>query len=296
MNKGVKFSLITAIVSGISIFVNKFAVNGLDSSFFVFMKNILVAVFLFSLVLLFGQLKELKKLSRKDYGKLALIGIFGGSIPFILFFKGLQLTSAVNASFLHKTMFVWVSLLALFFLKEKLDRRWIIAAVLLLTGNILLLKLTSFSFGAGELLILSATLFWSIETVISKNALKDLSPRIVALGRMFFGSLIVLAYISFTGEISGIFNVTLTQLLWILITSFFLLMYVTFWYTGLKYTEASTATSILLIGSVVTIILSSIFLDKLISISEAIGMILLVAGSLILARNSIKSLKQKADS
>jgi drug/metabolite transporter (DMT)-like permease len=287
MNKGVKFSLLTAVISGISIFVNKFAVKGLDSSLFVFMKNIIVAVFLFSLIMLFSQFKELKKLSKKDYGKLTLIGIFGGSIPFILFFKGLQLTSAVNASFLHKTMFIWVSLMALFFLKEKLDRKWIIAAVFLLAGNILILKLNSFSFGIGEVLILIAALFWSIETIISKNALKDLSPRVVGFGRMFFGSFIVLVYIAVTGEIAGIFNVTLTQISWILITSVFLLMYVSFWYTGLKYTEASTATAILLIGSVVTIVLSAIFLQKVISLSEVIGMILLVAGSFILARKEI---------
>jgi drug/metabolite transporter (DMT)-like permease len=256
------------------------------------MKNIMVAIFLFSLVMIFGQLKELKKLTKKDYWKLLLIGIFGGSIPFILFFKGLQLTSAVNASFLHKTMFVWVSLLALFFLKEKLDKKWIIAAVLLLAGNILLLKiysLNSFSFGAGEILILLATLFWSIETVISKNALKDLSPRIVALGRMFFGSFIVLAYNAFTGEIKNIFNVSLISFSWILITSLFLLMYVSFWYTGLKHTEASTATSILLIGSVVTIVLSAIFLQKIISISEIIGMILLAAGTFIISKTTLRN-------
>ncbi len=180
MNKKNALLLIfsTALVSGISIFMNKFAVTGIDSTIFTFAKNITVALFLFSLIFLSTKFKEFSLLKRKDWLKLILIGLIGGSIPFILFFRGLQLTSGAGASLIHKTMFVFVTVLAVIFLKEKLNKKVIVAMVLLLTGNYLLLR-PSWSFGLGDLFVLTATLFWALENTLSKYVLKELSGNIV---------------------------------------------------------------------------------------------------------------------
>jgi len=284
MKKGVMFAFLTAIISGISIFINKFAVTGVNSSVFTGIKAVIVSIFLISTIFLFKEFKELKKLTRKDYLKLFLIGLLGGSIPFLLFFKGLQITSALNASFIHKSMFLWVALLAFIFLKEKLDRRWFIAAFLLLAGNILLLKIRNLTLNTGDLLIFSATFFWAIENVISKHLLKKLNARTVAFGRMFFGSLIILIYLGATKQITQIASISLANVFWILLTSVLLLLYVNSWYSALKFTKASTATSILMFGSVITALLSFVFLDKLLTIIQILGIILLISGSLAIAR------------
>jgi len=276
--KGLLFVLGTAIISGISIFINKFGVKNIDAYLFTGAKNIIVTIFLFSIIFLAKDFKKLKELSKKDIGKLFLIGLFGGSIPFLLFFKGLQLTSAAQGAFIHKTMFVWVGILALIFLKEKLNKGIIIGAILLLAGNFLLLKLNNFVFATGDLLILAATLFWSIETIISKQALKTLDSKIVAFGRMFFGSLIILVFLTITNKISLIATLTSTHIVWILITSIFLLGYVFTWYSGLKYVKANVATSILLLGSVITTLLNLAFANIVITPAQIIGIILLVLG------------------
>jgi len=276
--KGLFFILGTAIISGVSIFINKFGVNGIDAYLFTGAKNIVVAIFLFSLILLTSNFKKLKELSKKDYAKLFLIGLFGGSIPFLLFFKGLQMTSAAQGAFIHKTMFIWVGILALIFLKEKLSKGILIGAILLLAGNFLLLKLTNFVFTTGDLLILAATMFWGIETIISKHTLKTIDSKIVAFGRMFFGSLIIIAFLAATNRLSLISTLSSTHLLWIVITSIFLMGYVFTWYSGLKHVKASVATSILLIGSVITTILNLAFADVVIAPAQIIGMVLLVSG------------------
>ena len=185
--KGLWLVIGTAIISGVSIFINKFGVQGIDSSLFTGAKNLMVAVFLFSIIILAKDFKKLKQLKGKEWAKLSLIGLLGGSIPFLLFFKGLQLTTASQGSFIQKTMFVWVGILALIFMKEKLDKGIAIGAVLLLAGSFLLLQMNHFTFGTGDLLILGATLLWSIETIISKQALKTIDSKVVAFGRMFFG-------------------------------------------------------------------------------------------------------------
>jgi len=276
--KGLGFVLGTAIISGVSIFINKFGVQGIDSSLFTGAKNVIVAIFLFSLILLAKDFKKLKELKLKDYAKLFLIGLLGGSIPFLLFFKGLQMTTASQGAFVHKTMFVWVAVLALVFLKEKLDKGIIIGAVLLLLGNFFLLKMNGFVFTTGDLLILAATLFWSMETIISKQALKTIDSRIVAFGRMFFGSLIILVFLIITNKISLISTLTGTHWLWILVTSLFLFGYVFTWYSGLKTIKASVATSVLLLGSVITTTLNHLFAGAVIVPAQIIGITLLVLG------------------
>jgi len=275
--KGLWLVFGTAIISGISIFINKFGVQGIDSSLFAGAKNLVVALFLFSLILLAKDFKKLKALTRKDWLKLSLIGLLGGSIPFLLFFKGLQLTSASQGSFVHKTMFIWVGLLALIFLKEKLDKGIIIGAIMLLLGNFLLLKMNNFSLATGDWLILAATLLWSIETIISKEALKTVDSRIVAFGRMFFGTLIILVFLAATNKLLLITTITSAQLSWILITSAFLLGYTFTWYSGLKEIKASVATSILLLGSVITTLLDMAWGAK-ITLIQTIGMISLILG------------------
>ena len=101
MEKGLGLVLGTAVISGVSIFLNKFGVGGMDPAVFTTAKNVLVAVFLISTLLALKEWKTLKSLSGKAWGQLALIGLIGGSIPFLLFFTGLQMTSAAQAGFLH---------------------------------------------------------------------------------------------------------------------------------------------------------------------------------------------------
>ncbi|OGM03228.1 hypothetical protein A3K72_01815 [Candidatus Woesearchaeota archaeon RBG_13_36_6] len=276
--KGLIFVLLTAIISGFSIFINKFGVTEINPYLFTWLKNTVVAIFLLSILIFFKDYKALFKLTKKQWSRLALIGLFGGSIPFLLFFKGLQLTSAASGGFIHKTMFIWVGVLALIFLKEKLNKQMFLAAILLLLGNLLLLQMNSFNIGLGEVLIFLATIFWSIETILSKNALKNLDAKTVAFGRMFFGSLFILVFLVLTGNITTIVSLNMSHVYWVLLTSVFLFFYVFTWYNGLKTISPTVATSILLLGSPITTLLNFIFLDNIVTITQVCGITLIGLG------------------
>jgi len=103
--KGLILVLTTAIISGISIFINKYSVSVINPYIFTFLKNAVVALMLSGLILLIKDWKILKFLTKKQWLLLLLIGLIGGSIPFLLFFKGLSLVSAAQGSFIHKTIF-----------------------------------------------------------------------------------------------------------------------------------------------------------------------------------------------
>ncbi len=281
-NKGIILVAATAIISGFSIFLNKYAVTGIDSSVFTFSKNILVAVLLIALILFFSR-DSWRSLSKKDWGMLALIGLIGGSIPFLLFFRGLQMVSGNMGAFIHKTMFVFVVVLAAFFLKEKISRGFLVAGIALLLGNFLLLKMNNLSFGFGEFLILSAALFWAVENTISKAVLKNLDGTVVAAGRMGFGSLFLLAFLFATDKTPLLLSLDQGQILWILIASILLFAYVITWYNGLKLVDVSFATTVLLIGAPVTTLLSFAFSSYPVSPAEAFGMILIGFGVFLAA-------------
>ncbi|MEW6295527.1 MAG: DMT family transporter [Candidatus Diapherotrites archaeon] len=260
--KGIFFALITALVSGISIFINSFAVQSFNESLFTTLKNLVVVVFLFSLILILGEFRHLKFLKARNWLQLAFIGLIGGSIPFLLFFNALSHTPAVNAGFIHKLMFLFVAVLAVIFLKEKLNRKVFAGSVLLVFAVTLLFGINVQAFNSFDLMILTATALWAAENVYSKHLLKEIQPKILAFGRMFFGSVFLLLFLAFTGKLALINSLTSIHFLWLLITSLFLFAYVLFWYSSLQKIPVSLATSILLLGLPVTALLNSLFTGK----------------------------------
>jgi len=282
--KGVYFALATAIISGFAIYINKFAIMEMEDPFiFTIVKNLAVAALLFAFLILPKALPELKSLSRKQWLTLGAIGCVGGSIPFLLFFYGLSLGTAVSAAFIHKTLFIWVAVLAVFFLGERLGKFHIAALVTLIGGNILLLGWPkSWLVGGGELMIFVATILWAVEAIVAKRVMRQVSPNVAAFGRMFFGAIVMLIYLAFTGKLGAIASLSAQQFSWVAITSLFLFGYVSCYYTGLKHAPASIVASILVLGSVITSLLYAIFDAKMYSLEQIAGMLLIAAAALAL--------------
>src|SRR3989344_5494999 len=89
-NKGYFLVFLTAVISGFSIFINKFSVSAINPYVFTGLKNVIVAVFLSSLFIFLKDFKIFRTAKIKEWILLAVIGLVGGSIPFLLFFKGLS--------------------------------------------------------------------------------------------------------------------------------------------------------------------------------------------------------------
>lgn len=281
MQKGHLLVFTTAVISGLSIFLNKYAIAGLDSSAFTFSKNLFVALFILFTILFLGEYNTLRTLRKKQIVQLAVIGFVGGSLPFLLFFRGLQLTSAATAAFIHKTMFLYVAVFAWLFLKEKISKQLVLGGILLLLGNYLALRITQVSMDAGALLIFSATVLWAIENTISKKVLQELPSRIVALGRMMFGALFIALYILFHGaSFSGVLS--LSGVGWVFFTSGLLFFYVLTWYEGLRTVPVSVATCILMLGSIITSGLQFLFHGVAFTLFQGIGLAGIVFGVFII--------------
>lgn len=283
--KGAYLALATAFISGFAVFFNKFSISFWDnSSVFTTAKNLVTVLLLVSLILFLKKIPELKKLSKKQWAQLVLIGFIGGSIPFLLFFKGLSLTAAANAAFIHKTLFIWVALMAVPFLKEKISGLQFLALGILFAGVYLFVSPKQFHFGYGEVLALLATFFWAVENVIAKKVLRNILPLILAWGRMFFGSIFLLIYLLYTGNFGALFSgVSFESLAWLFLSGFVLLGYVTTWYSALKYASATVVSSVLVLGAPITAVLNSLFITHQFN-QEFLPIILIILGVLLFTK------------
>lgn len=290
--KGLLLVMGTAFISGFSIFMNKFAVSIANPYIFTFSKNVTVALILIGAILFWKSSLSFSKLSRRQWISLVIIGIMGGSVPFLLFFKGLSMTSAVQGAFIHKFMFVFSSILAVIFLREKINKYFVSGAALLLLGNLIAVQNLRITLGAGDLLVFLAVLFWSAENIISKIALRDLDGKTVAWGRMFFGSIFILIFLFASGQSSEILSLSMKQFGWVAITSVFLFFYVLTWYNGLKLVSVSVATSVLVLGSVITTVLSSIYSGR-ISETDLYSGLAVIFGTMIIIGSDYILEKQK---
>ena len=280
VKKGYFLVFLTALISGFAIFINKFGVSVVNPNIYTFLRVLTVAIFLTGLLLFLKDWRTLKNLTGKQWLLLIIIGLVGGSIPFLLFFRGLSLTNAAQGSFIHKTMFIWVALLATLFLKEKIDKKFLLGGLFLLLGSLILLKKLPYSFNQGDLLVFLASLLWATENTISKYVLRDLEGRIVAWARMFFGALFILIFLLATNQLPLISGLTLGQINWVLITTVILFGYVMTWYNGLKFIPVSQATVILLLGSPITTLLSFIQ-TRQVSFQEIFSGIFIILGILL---------------
>ncbi len=262
IRKGIYFAFATSVISGVSIFLNKFAVAAIKPPlFFTTTKNIVVGLILVSVIIAFRKLPQIRTLQKKDIVRLIMIGLVGGSLPFYLFFTGLASVPAANAAIIQKSLVVWVAILAIPFLKEKFSLLSILAVALLFIGNNYIGGFKGFSFSSGELMIGGATMLWAVENVIAKKALKNIDADIVSAARMGLGAIVLLGATLLTApsSLTSILSFDTTQWFWLGITSMLLVGYVMIWYRALALAPATTVTAILVFSTVITNVLSAIF-------------------------------------
>lgn len=279
--KGIYLAFITALISGFSIFFNKYAVGIVTPPlYFTAVKNSVVALLILLVVINSKKLPSLKTLSKKEIGLLLSIGVIGGSIPFYLFFTGLAQVSAINAAIIQKLMIVWVALLAGPILKEKLTKLQFTAVTILFLSNFVIGGFKGFTFSTGELMIFASTLFWAVEYMLARKVLKSVDPDVVVLFRMGIGSLLLLGATFFTPAAKNV-KLDSQSLFWLTLSVGLLFGYVISWYRALKFAKATTVVSILVAATLVTNVLSAVFVTKTVTPEIAVQTALIIAGSVL---------------
>ena len=216
---GLLLVFFTAAISGVSTFVNAYAIQGTNPDAFITARNVLVAAML---------------------------------LP-----------------------------LAVVVLRERVSRRILVATIALLGGNALLLSLTAPVWTDGTALVLAATALWAAEYTMSKRALRDLPSGTVALGRMGFGAVFLVAYLAASNQLGAMGGLGGASLPWILVSAVLLLAFVSTWYAGLKHVDLSVATSVLVLAFPITWALQMVVVPAKFDLVAAVGAVVVVLGVLL---------------
>lgn len=287
---GIAMALMTAIISGFAIFTNGYGVaswvgSGVSSGTYTTAKNLVAALFLGGLLFAMSRRRSedgfTRPSTRSQWLWLATVGLIGGSVPFLLFFEGLARATSAQAAFIHKTLLIWVAILAVSLLRERLGLAHVAALGLLVWGQVSLVGgITDLGLGSGELMVLAATLMWSVEVVIAKKLLSSLSPLTVGTARMGLGIVVLVAYGLATGAFAGLGQLGWAQWGWALLTGLILFGYVSTWYVGLARAQAIDVTAVLVFGAVITAVLQAGF-NGVDLAANAPGLTLLTVGTAI---------------
>ena len=283
---GIGLAAITALVSGVSVFVNASAVRAFgDPVLFTTLKNGVAAIVLISIALAVVDRApaRVRSLSPRSLAGLAVIGVVGGGIPFVLFFTGLANASAPAAAIIHKTLFVWVALLAVVLLRERLGGLQIGALAVLVVAQLLILPADGLAWTAGEWMIAAATGMWAVEVIVAKRVLRDVPSPIAAAARMGIGLVLLLGWVAVSGGLAGIGALGIEQWAWVLITGGMLSAYVATWYAALRRAPASAVTAILTLGAPITAALQLAANGQVPAPGALAGYGAVVAGCLVIA-------------
>jgi drug/metabolite transporter (DMT)-like permease len=258
---GILLALVTAAVSGVSVFVNSYGVKAFGNpTAFTTAKNIVAAVILLAVVAA-GRGYGARLTRPEGVGQwvaLTAVGVIGGSVPFVLFFEGLARSTSPQAAFLHKTLVLWVALLAMAVLHERLQWLHWVAIGLLVVGQVGLAGGTPGGLGRPELMILGATLLWSVEVVVAKILLGSLSSWTVSVARMTLGSVVLVAWVAYHGNLGLLGSMSGEQLRWVLLTGALLAAYVATWFAALQRAYAIDVTAVLVLAAPLTAILNAV--------------------------------------
>ena len=288
---GIALAFATACISGVAIWVNsKAGVHFADATVYTTAKDSVAGVLLVALAVMWRTTHtaplSTPVSSRTRLIGLAAVAVIGGSVPFVLFFEGLARAEATQASFLQKTLVIWVALLAVPLLREKVRWPHFLAIALLIGGQVWLVPAVgTVKFGEGEAMILGATLLWSVEVIVVKKLLAGMSPRTLAAARMGLGTALLFGWLAVDGKMGTFTSLNWTQWRWALLTGLILTAYVGTWYAALSLAGAIDVTAVLVFGAVVTAALSGAFDGASVN---AGGIALIALGTLLTAALALR--------
>ncbi|MBS4023708.1 MAG: DMT family transporter [Dethiobacter sp.] len=169
---------LVAVIWGLNYVIVKISLREMDPLFFNAVRFVVGAVTCWTVLLI---KEKNRRVTREEIKKLLVLGLGAHAFNQLAFVHGVARTTAAATSIILATTPVWVFLLAYLLKLEKLSTKILVGIFFSFVGTILVVMNfgTSVVFSRnvlnGNILILIATLFWSLYTVLVKAFFKDLS-------------------------------------------------------------------------------------------------------------------------
>jgi len=236
--------------------------------------------------------RKIPSFSKKDIFFLSILGLTGVTFLYIFQFVGIDYTNAPTASVLINTNVIFIAIMSLFLLKERLTLKRFLGIIISFIGVIIII-FSNFqneifdinnAFFIGTIMVLISALCWATYSIVGKNMLKKYDELTVTTYAFIFGTIFYLPFVV-SDLIPNIQKVTFDGWLAVLYLALFCSVFGYMgWYYALKKTEASRAAVFLNLIPLFTIAIS-IFLGEKLTLLFFIGAILIISGVYITQKN-----------
>jgi drug/metabolite transporter (DMT)-like permease len=195
-NRALLAAFLAALIYGISFTVAKEVMPIYVKPYAFIILRVLGATLLFWIA---GIFIKKEKIERQDYLRIFLAAVFGAALNMLMFFKGLSLTTPINASVMMLTTPILVLILSTIILKEKINFIKFSGIIIGLIGAIILLVYgQDISLGSnvlfGNFLIFVNAIAYSLYLIIVKRLTDKYNPLTFVKWIYLFGLLIVIPF------------------------------------------------------------------------------------------------------
>ncbi len=132
------YALLSALFAALTAIFAKIGVKDINSNLATAIRTTFILLLTWSIVFLGGKLNEIKEISRHTWCFLLLSGLSTG-LSWLFYFKALQTGDVSRVAPIDKLSVVITILLAFFLLKEPVNTKVIIGALLITAGSIIML-------------------------------------------------------------------------------------------------------------------------------------------------------------
>jgi drug/metabolite transporter (DMT)-like permease len=287
---GYYYAALNAIISGFAIYINSLGISLFkDSTLYTTLKNAVVGVaLLLPLVALASRRAEWKRLTGRQWSYLLLLAVIGGSVPYVLFFRGLQLSTPVTSSLLNHAQFLLVAVLAFFLLRERHGVLIWLALITLLIGTVWGVNVTRVQWGQGDTLVALSTVLFAGGVILAKYLLQELSTLTVMTAKMSIGSLFLFIYIGVTGRLGALGTLSGQQWSFVILTGLILLAFTVTAFLALRFASATVATAIPAASPLITTALVILAPQHGLKPSPAFGLALMVVAVAVIVAAGIR--------
>jgi len=231
---------------------------------------------------------EMLSFNPKEWILLVFLGLTGVSLLYIIQFMALKYTTAINGSILINVSAIFIAIMSILLLKEKINLKKALGIVLGFVGIVVVISNGEIRFFEsstlfGDLLMLFDGLIWAAYTIVGKSLLDRKNVEIITSWAFLFGTLTLLPFLIFPG-----FKVPTQLITWSSVVYMGLLCSIfgyLVWYFALEREEATNVAVYIYLIPLFTAIIAYFTLDEVVTPFKAIGGFLTIFGVYLVERS-----------
>lgn len=281
---------------GSAFIAGKFAVESFGPSTVAFLRFFGAMILLFPIMWIFDKHKP--KITKKDWGLFAILGLTGIAIYNICFFLASVHAPVIKSSLFIATNPIVIAIFSGIFLKETITKNHIIGMIIALSGAFIIITNGQFQafFEVGfqqiDIVLMIAVLSWALYSVIGKIVLNKFSPITSTTYAVAFGTLLLLPFAIMETSWTTITEASLHS--WIAIVYMNVVVTVIsfiIYYKGIQKVGAAKAAIFINFMPLSAVIMATIILDESLQIVHFIGAMFILFGVYYGTKSKTKSIQ-----